>query len=116
MNLLNQLLLWQKFVINFQKEIILIKLWREKHKLNFPTIYLELVVIDVLRKSKKKNLFSRIIKILDYLRKDFLEDKFYDPSNTYNVISNYLSIDEKKKIQNMAKISLTEQYVRDIIS
>ena len=101
---------------NFQKEIILIKLWREKHQLNFPTIYLELVVIDVLRKCKKKNLYSRIIKILDYLRKDFIEDKFYDPSNTYNVISNYLSIDEKKKIQNMAKISLTEQYVRDIIS
>ena len=101
---------------NFQKEIILIKLWREKHQLNFPTIYLELVVMDVLRKCKKKNLFSRIIKILDYLRKDFIDDKFYDPSNTYNVISEYLSLDEKKKIQNMAKISLTEQYVSDIAS
>ncbi len=101
---------------NFQKEIILMKLWREKHQLNFPTIYLELVVMDVLRKCNKTNLFSRMIRILDYLRRDFVQDKFYDPSNTYNVISDYITLDDKKKIQQIAKISLTEQYISDIIS
>lgn len=101
---------------NFQKEIILMKLWREKHQLNFPTIYLELVVMDVLRKCDKTNLFSRMIRILDYLRRDFVQDKFYDPSNTYNVISDYLTLDEKRRIQQIAKISLTEQYISDIIS
>ncbi|MFN5418453.1 MAG: hypothetical protein ACK5B9_15450 [Flavobacteriia bacterium] len=101
---------------NFQKEIILMKLWREKHNLNFPTMYLELVVIDVLRKCKKKNLFSRIIRILDFLRKDFIQEKFYDPSNTNNVISDYISLEEKMKIQTMAKLSLTEEYITDIVS
>lgn len=101
---------------NFQKEIILMKLWREKHNLNFPTMYLELVVIDVLRKCKKTNLFSRIIRILDFLRKDFIQEKFYDPSNTNNVISDYISLEEKMKIQTMAKLSLTEEYITDIVS
>ncbi len=101
---------------NYQKEIILMKLWREKHQLNFPTMYLELVVIDVLRKCNKKNLFSRIIRVLDFLRKDFISEKFYDPSNTNNVISDYLSKEEKAKIQSVAKLSLTEEYISDIVS
>jgi hypothetical protein len=101
---------------NYQKEIILMKLWREKHQLNFPTMYLELVVIDVLRKCNKKNLFSRIIRILDFLRKDFISEKFYDPSNTNNVISDYISLEEKAKIQSVAKLSLTEEYISDIVS
>lgn len=101
---------------NYQKEIILMKLWREKHQLNFPTMYLELVVIDVLRKCNKKNLFSRIIRVLDFLRKDFISEKFYDPSNTNNVISDYLSLEEKAKIQSVAKLSLTEEYISDIVS
>lgn len=101
---------------NFQKEIILMKLWREKHNLNFPTMYLELVVVDVLRKCNKKNLFSRIIRILDFLRKDFIQEKFYDPSNTNNVISEYISLEDKRKIQTMAKLSLTEEYITDIVS
>jgi hypothetical protein len=98
-----------------QKEIVLMKLWRDKHQLNFPTMYLELVVLHVLRKCKKKNLFSRIIRILDYLRKDFVNDKFYDPSNTNNVISQDLSLDEKLKIQSIARLSLSEEYISDII-
>ncbi|MBI2258031.1 MAG: hypothetical protein HYU67_03930 [Flavobacteriia bacterium] len=60
----------------FQREIILMKLWREKHQLNFPTMYLELVVIKVLRKCKKKNLFSRILRILDFLRKELSMKNF----------------------------------------
>lgn len=99
-----------------QKEVILMKLWRDKHQLNFPTMYLELVILHVLRKCKKKNLFSRIIRILDYLRKDFVYDKFYDPSNTNNVLSDELSHEEKLKIQTVARLSLTEEYISDIIS
>ncbi len=101
---------------NCNKEILLMKLWREKHQLNFPTIYLELVVLKALQNCQKKNLFSRMLRILDFLRKDFINEKFYDLSNTNNIISDYLSHDEKLKIQLNARICMTHEYISDIIS
>lgn len=99
-----------------QDEIILLKLWRDKHQLQFPSIYIELVVISVLKKCEKKNLFSRLIRILDYLRKDFENDSYYDPSNSDNIISDALSKEEKEQIKECAKKSMTSDYIRDVIS
>ncbi len=98
-----------------QSEIILLKLWRDKHQLNFPSVYIEMVVLHILGNFPKKNLFSRLIRVLDFLRKDFVNEKFYDLSNTNNIISDCITREEKEKIQLAAKLSMTEEFVKDII-
>lgn len=99
-----------------QDEIILLKLWRDKQGLQFPSIYIELVVMAVMKKCDKKGLFSRFIKVLDYLKKDFAIDVYYDPSNTDNIVSDMLSPSEKELIKQCAKKSISLEFLHDVLA
>lgn len=83
-------------------EIKLLKIWRELNQLDFPSIYLEYLVINHLLQYKPKGLdylasnFKHIINELAEPKYNPLWDKrVVDPANSNNVLSDLLDIEEK---------------------
>ena len=86
-------------------EIIAVKIWRERFSLDFPSMYLELTVIEALKGKHSSQPANNFMTVLDYLSNNFLSKTVYDPANTNNVISNDLHKYEKEKIVEQAKES-----------
>lgn len=88
-------------------EIILAKIWRKNHGLDFPSFYLELAVLDAMQYQTphKENFFS----MLNYLANNFASTRFIDPANTANVISDTLTLAEKNAIADQASRSMQER-------
>ena len=87
-------------------EIILTKIWRENHTIDFPSIYLELTVIDALNYKSIGDIANNVRAVLNYLRDEFVESKVTDPSNSNNIISDSLYKYEKQAIAKKAEESL----------
>lgn len=79
-------------------EIRIIKLWRDQKRLDFPSFYLELVVIAALS-GKGKELSHNVLSVFEYLRDTFPTARFVDPANTNNIISDDLSATDRAKIK-----------------
>lgn len=97
-------------------EIKLIKIWRELNKLDFPSIYLEYLMVSnvLLNKSKDiNNLSDNISYILTELAKDIdnpIYSRIIDPANTNNILSDLLAQTEKTKIINTAKMAIQSNW------
>ena len=89
-------------------EIIITKIWRQKHRLDFPSFYLEIVVLEAL-KYKRDGFASNFMSILEYLSTSFESARFLDPANSNNIISDDLTDAEKKTIATQAQRSKREQ-------
>ena len=100
---------------NRLEEIKLLKIWRCLHRLSFSSFYLELVVINVLKGSKIGDILNNFIKVLKFLANDFLNYRVIDRANTNNIISNDLTVLEKKTIVKQAEISLSKKNWSEII-
>ncbi len=88
-----------------QDEIRVLKLWRDQHKLDFPSFYLELTVIEALT-GKYGSLSANVISVLDYLSGRFENARLVDPANSSNVISEDLTGAEQGKIKAAALATL----------
>src|SRR5271157_2898968 len=73
-------------------EIKLTKIWRELNRIEFPSFYLELAVIDCLSGAYLDDLANNLWKILTFLAGPFLERVYYDPANANNRVSDDLSV------------------------
>lgn len=90
-------------------EIKLIKIWRELYQLDFPSIYLEYLIINNILHNKSKN----IVNLEDNVRFIFSElvktqgnplfSRIVDPANSSNILSDLLTTAEKNKIINKAQ-------------
>lgn len=100
---------------NRQDEIILSKIWRKVHSLDFPSIYLELSVLEAVKNRAYGELGNNLRAVLTYLRDNFVEATITDPANTNNTISDMLSRNSKELIAAKAKSSLNEPYWDQII-
>jgi hypothetical protein len=98
-----------------QDEIMLTKIWKDCHKLKFPSIYIELVVIRALKHKNKGQLAKNFVTILEYLRDSFAGTKYTDPANTNNIISEMIYKYQQVEIQNAAKSCLNKQHMEQII-
>lgn len=102
-------------------EIKLVKIWRELHQLDFPSIYIEyLLKTEILsgRGKTPQDLDGNFLHVLKELAKDInnpLEKRILDPSNSNNVLSDLLTSQEKQRIIQQAKISVSKQYWKDIV-
>ena len=96
-------------------EITAIKIWRKLHQLDFPSIYLELAVLDALYNKNQKQPAKNFLSILEYLKDSFIDRKITDPANTNNIISDELYKYEKEAIAKKAKESLNKQEWDQII-
>ena len=98
-----------------RNEIIALKVWRENHGLEFPSIYLETLVIDALRGKSTSTTADNVYYLLQYLRDNICTLRVVDPANSNNILSDDLSSSEKREICSMAQKSLAEQYWEQII-
>jgi len=84
----------------------ILKLWRDQKRLDFPSFYLELTVIDALSQQYGGALSDNVWKILQYLRDRSPNARVVDPANTNNIISDDLSAAGKGKIETAAENAL----------
>lgn len=95
-------------------EIKILKIWRELNKLDFPSIYLEYLLVDkiLLNKSKDVNsLGDNVWHVLNELAKSTgnpLGARIIDPANSNNILSDLLTVAEKNKIISQAQISIKQ--------
>jgi hypothetical protein len=92
-------------------EIKLLKIWRELFQLDFPSIYLEYLLINKILLNKSKdinNLGDNFWHVLNELAKSTsnpLSARIVDPANSANVLSDLLTSVEKNSIINAARVS-----------
>jgi hypothetical protein len=100
-----------------QQEVRIIKLWRNQKNLDFPSFYLELVVIQALASwnAGTTNLESRVQSVFEYLRDSFPSARYIDPANTNNVVSDDLTATEKQAISSAARAARSAPYWEDIV-
>ncbi len=88
-------------------ETRVLKLWRNQKKLDFPSFYLEMTVIDALRGVRAQNTLSaNVTTILEYFRDKFPNTRVVDPANTKNIISDDLNVAERATIKAAAAKAL----------
>lgn len=78
-----------------KKEIKLIKIWCQLNNLAFPSLYIELLVIEALHYARVDAVAINMLNVFNYISANIITKSFYDPSNTNNKISDDLSDLEK---------------------
>jgi predicted nucleotidyltransferase len=96
-------------------EIRALKIWRNIRNLEFPSFYLELMVLEALKYCPTNELSNNLLKALEYIEKNIITARVVDPSNTNNIISDDLSIAEKMAIAYAAHSSLQARNWVEII-
>lgn len=96
-------------------EIIALKIWRENHQLEWPSIYLETFVINNLKGRSLSDLSDNIWYLLKIISEEFLYQTIVDPANSNNILSDELSDYEKKKVIAQAISSRKEKYWSNIL-
>ena len=74
----------------------LAKIWRNLKGLEFPSIFLELAVMDALNGQSFGRLSSNFKRVLAYFYEDIGSVRLIDPANTANVISDDLTTNEER--------------------
>lgn len=98
-----------------RNEIIALKVWRENHRLEFPSIYLETLAIDALSGRYSSDTASNFSYLLRYIGDNIGSLRVVDPANSNNILSDDLTTGEKRILSTQAQKSLTEQYWEQII-
>lgn len=89
------------------KETRILKLWRNQKRLDFPSFYLELTVINALSgQGQYGTLSDNVWNVFKYLQNNFIAARVGDPANTNNIISDDLTAAEKAKIKTAAEQAL----------
>ncbi|MEM5433485.1 conserved protein of unknown function (plasmid) [Cupriavidus taiwanensis] len=96
-------------------EIRLVKLWRHLAKLDFPSFYLELCVMEALRGRRVGNLAVNFSLALDWLRDQLVTRRVMDPANTNNCISEELTQAEKQAIARAAGVARAQPYYNNFV-
>lgn len=96
-------------------EIRLIKIWRNLHDLDFHSFYLELTVIEALRKLSKRLLAENVVTILEYIAHDLIRRQVVDPANSNNIISKDIGHSGKVRVATAALEALKASYWEHII-
>ena len=98
-----------------QQEICAIKIWRERMSLDFPSLYLELMVLRALGSERFGQLADNILAVFRHLSSKFEQSVVADPSNSDNILSNDLSASDKKAIAKAARDALYDENWKKIL-
>lgn len=97
-------------------EIKLTKIWRNQQGLDFPSFYLELLVIDALKHHTVGDTANNFLKVLQFIIDNIETRTYMDPANTNNCISDQIDLATKRRIAHAASSSINEQYWENIVS
>ncbi len=92
-----------------QQEICALKIWRERNHLDFPSLYLESLVLKALGTERFGQLADNILALLRYIANHLEKVNVPDPANEKNIVSNDLSSSEKKAIAKAARAALYDE-------
>lgn len=85
------------------REIRSLKIWRDLHGLDFPSFYLEMVTIKALAgRPLITNFPSKLQALFEYVAVNLDAITIVDPANTNNIVSNDLTLAEKRTIMSAA--------------
>lgn len=90
-----------------QSDIVALKVWRDLNKISFPSIYLECFALDCLRGREKKPSTANFYYLLDRIASDIERKVVYDPTNTNNILSNELTVREKRHLSTLASMDVS---------
>lgn len=93
----------------------LMKIWRERHSLNFKSFALELIVLRALSGSFERGYDDKVLAILRFVRDRVLDIPLIDPANTNNNLADSIPRTQKEVMRRQAIESLGKQYWREII-
>ncbi len=101
-------------------EIKLLKIWRELNGIDFSSIYLEYLTIQILNGKSKDitNLCKNFYFLLTELAKETsnpLNNRIVDPASSTNILSDLLTTNEKKLIIEKANASIVQKTWNNII-
>ncbi|MCU0693228.1 MAG: hypothetical protein MUF54_17690 [Polyangiaceae bacterium] len=96
-------------------EIRILKLWRTRHGLQFPSFFLELAAIDALHYARQGQLADNVWSALQYFRDRIRTTRQMDPANTNNVVSDDCTAAEKNAIALKANESLGKKTWGEIV-
>lgn len=102
-------------------EIKLLKIWRERHQLELPSIYLEYLTIEHLLRGKSLSadrLSENLLHALSELARDQgnpLFARMVDPANSTNILSDLLTLREKQTIIDAAKSACQQSAWSNIV-
>lgn len=96
-------------------EIRLLKIWRNRRGLDFPSFYLELAVIRALSGARQGNLATNIVTALGFLRDQLANARIIDPANTNNVISDTLDASGKRVVSAAAGAALRSNWGNEFV-
>lgn len=97
------------------REIRAIKIWRMLHGLDFPSLYLELFVINALAGRSRAAVAENVLHALRAIGSSLASTRIMDPANTNNVLSDDLTQQEKSPIARLAVHSASQQSWGSII-
>lgn len=98
-----------------QQEICALKIWRERQSLDFPSMYLELIVLRALAGERFGQLADNVLTVLRFLGSRFEEAMVLDPANGKNILSDDLSSSAKQAIAKAARNALYEENWKKIV-
>lgn len=101
---------------NRLNEIKLVKIWRNANNLDFPSFYLELVVIDALYNRTTGATDINFLTALKFIAESLERNTYADPANTNNCMSDQIDITEKRRIALVAQNSANQQYWKDVVA
>ena len=88
-------------------EMMLLKIWRNCHGLELPSIAIEIITAEVLKSYRSYSLYVNIKKVFESLRDSILTRRIIDPANSANNIADSMTLKEKQEIKNVAIQSLS---------
>ena len=91
-------------------EIMILKIWRNCHALELPSIAIEIMTVEILQYNKTYSLYKNVKKVFEVLRDTILTRKIIDPSNSSNNIADGIAYTEKVQIRNAAIQALTHDH------
>jgi len=98
-----------------QQEICALKIWRERNGLDFPSLYLELTVLNALESERFGQVSDNVLAVLRYLAGRFEQVVVRDPTNSANIVSDDLKSGEKQAIAKAARNALYDENWKKII-
>jgi len=96
-------------------EIMATKIWRERHGLEFPSLFMELAAIEAVKNRTYGDYDNNFLRVLEWLYSNITTTRIVDPANSNNVISEDLTSIEKKAIANQATASRQKKNWNEII-
>ena len=96
-------------------EIKLLKVWRNRLGLDFPSFYLELSTIAALANQPFGTLEHNMLMIFAYLRDTFPTARVIDPAVPSNAVSDDLTMAERLAVKKAAINALNEPWTNDFV-